>query len=316
MILSIIIPVLNEERHILDLIASLIQEDGIEKEVFLVDGGSTDQTISIIKEEQKKHPNIFLEYNKKKFVSHGFNKTYQKTKGKYITLLGAHSVYPDAFFKAGISELEAGSCDVIGGPLKQHGKTCIGESIAYAMSCRFGVGGTEFRTEKKRMYVDSVAFAIYRKEIFDHIGLLDEELIRNQDDELHYRINANNYRILMIPEMECTYYVRNSIQSLFKQYFAYGFYKPLVLKKVRQAIRFRHLIPAAFTLYLITLPLIAYYWWWFLPFTLYLAFNIFFSIQNLLPLKNKLLLPVIFFTLHLSYGLGFILGLPKLFSKK
>ena len=162
------------------------------------------------------------------------------------------------------------------------------------------------------MYVDSVAFAIYKRAIFEKIGLLDEELIRNQDDEFHYRINANNYRILMVPEMECTYYVRESMRGLFKQYFQYGYYKPLVLKKVRSGIRPRHLIPAAFVLYLLSLPLAMVWAAWLIPLALYFVIDMYCAFSNNQPLPVRLMSLLVFPTLHISYGLGFISGLKFL----
>ncbi|MDZ7648838.1 MAG: hypothetical protein U5K54_17615 [Cytophagales bacterium] len=119
----------------------------------------------------------------------------------------------------------------VGGPLIQKGKSEKGKAIAHAMSSKLGVGDTEFRTDSKKQYVDSVAFAMYKREIFDSIGVMDEQLIRNQDDELHYRMNAAGYRILMVPEMQCVYYVRETLRGLFKQYFQYGLFKPFTFSK-------------------------------------------------------------------------------------
>jgi GT2 family glycosyltransferase len=310
--LSIIIPIYNEVSYIETLVNSLLVNDGVLKEIFLVDGGSTDGTIEKIKAFQKEYSNIILVNNEKQFVSYGFNKAFPLTKGKYLTLMGAHATYPTNFFKAGIGYLENGECDVVGGPLIQKGKTSTGKTIAACMSSKFGVGGTEFRTERKKMYVDSVAFAIYKKSIFEKIGLLDEDLIRNQDDELHYRINENGYKILMVPEMECTYYVRNSISSLYKQYFQYGLYKPLVLKKVKSGIRIRHLIPALFCFYLLSLPITIILPIWIIPFILYISINLILSFKLDLPFTEKIKAPLVFTTLHISYGLGFLAGLFKL----
>lgn len=313
--LSIIIPLYNEEKYVGPLLDSLLLDDGVEKEIFLTDGGSTDGTISVVQRYQAQYPNIHLVNNEKKYVSFGFNKAFPDVKGKYVTLMGAHALYPPGFFVNGLKYLDAGECDVVGGPLLQEGKTDTGKAIAYAMSSKFGVGGTEFRTMKKKMYVDSVAFAIYKKEIFDKIGLLDEELVRNQDDELHYRMNAAGYRILMVPEMQCVYYVRNSLSSLYSQYYQYGLYKPLVLKKVKQGTRFRHLVPALFCLYICSLPLAFFTCLWLLPLVLYMLLIVFITMcASHLSFRQKCLAMAAFPTLHFSYGFGFLrglLGIPK-----
>ena len=129
--LSVIIPLLNVINYFDYLIQSVLLRDGIDQEIFLVDGGSTDGTIEKIKRYQEQFPNITLVNNQKQFVSYGFNKTYPLTKGKYITLMGAYAEYPKGFFTIGISFLESNECDVVGGSLKQLGKTLTGKAIAF-----------------------------------------------------------------------------------------------------------------------------------------------------------------------------------------
>lgn len=307
--LSVVIPVFNEMKYIRPLLDSLLFSDNVEKEIFLADGGSTDGTIDVINAYAEKYPNVHLVHNEKKFVSFGFNKVFPLAKGKYITLMGAHALYPDNFFPNGIKYLEANECDAVGGPMHQDSKSPTGKAIAYAMSSKFGVGDTEFRTEKKKMYVDSVAFAIYRKSVFDDIGLLDVKLIRNQDDELHYRLNAAGYKMLMVPEMEYTYYVRDTLKGLFKQYYQYGLYKPMVLKKIKEGIRLRHLVPAFFCLYLFSLPLAILYTVWLLPLLLYFVLACTMAFKASLSFSQRLTVLMAFPVLHLSYGLGFLRGL-------
>jgi glycosyltransferase involved in cell wall biosynthesis len=313
--ISIVIPVLNEVRYIESLVVHLISDmDDLAVEVLICDGGSTDGTQDKVMELSKRYPKVKLLNNPQRYVSFAFNNAYTVAQGKYIGLLGAHALYPKDFLKFAFTALESNDCDVVGGPLIQKGKTDTGKAIAYAMSSKFGVGGTEFRTEKKRMYVDSVAFAIYRKEIFEKAGLLDTELIRNQDDELHYRLNKFGYRILMIPEMTCEYYVRDSLKALWKQYFGYGYYKPLVLKKVKGAVRIRHLVPAAFVLYLVSLPLALISILWCIPVLIYAIIIVGITFQSNLSYTSKMYLPLVFIILHCAYGLGFIKGLLKYLS--
>lgn len=311
--ISVIIPVLNEERHIEELLNSLYHSNDCSIEVFVCDAGSTDNTLDILRNQSL--PNLNIIHNPEKFVSFAFNKVFNQTKGRYIALLGAHAYYPEKYFDNAIHYLQT-ECDVVGGPLIQLGKSSTGTAIAFAMSSKFGVGGTPFRTEKKKMYVDSVAFAVYKKEIFTKIGLLDESLLRNQDDELHYRMNANGYKILMVPEMECTYYVRNSFSTLFKQYFQYGLYKPLVFAKVKSGIKPRHIIPSMFVLYLLILPVLSYTIGLYscIPLFIYTTGLIVNAFYNTLSLSTKILIVVAFITLHISYGSGFLVGLPRYFN--
>lgn len=311
-LLTICFPVYNEARFIDSLIRSVIGTFPLDKEIVLIDGGSTDGTLEIIRQWQEKHHNIKLVNNEARYVSPGFNLAFHQTQSDYIALMGAHAEYPDNYFQKGLSILRSGEADAVGGPLVQKGKTWKARVIAFCMSSKFGVGDTEFRTSKKRSYVDSVAMAIYNRKVFDKVGLLDEAMVRNQDDEFHYRLNHHGFKIMMEPEMECVYYVREDLAALWKQYYYYGLYKPMVLKKIRSGIRIRHLVPAGFVLYLLALPLLAYWHWLFLvPLTLYITGAFFLLSYRFSRLREILFGFMAFLTLHISYGTGFLGGLFK-----
>lgn len=311
--ISVIVPVLNEAGFIESMVNSLLSNGDISKELLLVDGGSTDQTKQVIEQLALRYPEIKYIANPEKFVSPGFNKAFSGSTGKYIAFLGAHALYPDHFFSLATHFLTTEACDAVGGPLKQVGKSEKGRAIAYCMSQPIGVGNTEFRTVNKKMYVDSVAFAVYKREVFEKIGLLDAELIRNQDDEFHYRMNANGLKILMVPEMQCTYYVRDSFSALFKQYYQYGLYKPMVLKKVSSGIRLRHMVPVVFVVYLISLPVL---WWisivFIAPLLLYVGVVSFYALKHRGTWVEKGYALISFTILHISYGIGFLRGVFKL----
>ena len=309
--LSIICPTWNEIRFIDQLVRDLCVNDGQEKEVLILDGGSTDGTIERVKELQKLFSNLVYIANPRRTSTAAFNIGFNASKGEYIAFVGAHARYSPNYFKAGVDTIRTGICDVVGGPLEQKGTTATGRAIAYVMSSKAGVGNTEFRTSKERKYVDSVAFAIYRKSMIVKVGLMDESLPVNQDDEFHYRVNSMGYKIMMIPEMSATYFVRDSYIKLLKQYFRYGLYKPMVLKKVKGAIRYRHVIPTLFVIYLLSLPLAAISLLWLAPLLFYFILSaiIAFKCNDNLPVK-LLCLPV-FPILHIGYGAGFLLGLLK-----
>ncbi len=289
--------------------------DRASKEILIADGGSKDGTREKVLERSLIDPAIRLVDNPDRFVSQGFNRAFQQAQGRYIALIGAHALYPPDYFSTCIAAIESGACNAAGGFLVQRGKTIMGEAIAQAMSSRFGVGDTPFRTTRKRMYVDSVAFAVYDRKIFEQVGLLDEELIRNQDDEFHYRLNAAGFRMLMLPELEVVYYVRDSLSKLFVQYYQYGLYKPMVLRKVRSGLRLRHLIPALFVLYLLSLPLAIAWPLWLLPLGIYLSLAVYFSLLTQAPWPVRLRMMVVFPVLHIAYGTGFLRGLPALWKK-
>lgn len=309
--LSVICPTYNEIHFIDALIDNLCINDGLEKEILIVDGGSIDGTIDKVKSLMNKYSSLKLLENPFRTSTHAFNIGFKYSTGKFIAFVGAHANYDKNYFTSGLDCLRRNECDVVGGPLKQKGKSLAGKAIALVMSSKLGVGNTEFRTENKKMMVDSVAFAIYKREIIEQCGLMDESLPVNQDDEFHYRVKSKGYRIMMIPEMSSTYYVRDSFVKLFKQYFRYGLYKPAVLKKVSGSVRLRHLMPSLFTIYLLSLPLMILIPIWILPLLLYFLLILARSLSFNEILKIRFLSIPVFPLIHVSYGSGFLLGLFK-----
>lgn len=308
--LSIIIPVRNEAEYIEQAVESFIQ-DTTAKEVWICDTGSTDGTLQILDRLALKYDQIKIFNSQYRTVSKVFNEVFPLTKGKYVSLLGAHAKYTPHYFSTGIKYLESNECDSIGGPLIQLGKSNMGKAIAFCMSSKFGVGNTPFRTEKKRMFVETVAFSVFKRELIEKVGLFDEELVRNQDAEFNYRLNAKGFSILMVPEMTCFYFVRESLSSVINQYYQYGFYKPLVFKKLKGSMKPRHIIPAIFVLYLIGLLIGHQFILTVIPAIMYLFLVLLFSLVNSLTFIQKLNCLFVFPSLHLSYGIGYIVGAFK-----
>jgi len=309
--LSIICPAYNEIHFIEALLKRLCAPEGIEKEILLTDGGSTDGTREKVLQLCKEYPSLKLVDNPLKTSTHAFNIAYRQAKGKYVAFVGAHAAYNENYFRIAIDCLDKNECDVVGGPLNQKGKSDTGKAIALVMSSKAGVGNTEFRTMKTRQFVDSVAFAVYRKSIFEKAGLMDESLPVNQDDELHYRLNGMGYRILMVPEMQATYYVRGSYRKLARQYFRYGFYKPAVIRKIKGAVRLRHLVPSLLVLYFVSLPLTLLTAYYFIPLLLYLMMILITTLNFDASAGIKLKAIPVFPVLHVAYGSGFIAGFFK-----
>lgn len=313
--LSVIIPTYNEADHIETVIESIDKLDRVSKELLIADGGSTDATCDKVLALRKRNPHIHLIQNPDKFVSHGFNRAFRQAQGEFISLVGAHAKYPKNYFSQCIQAIESGECDVAGGFIIHKGTNPVSEAISFAMGTHFGVGDSAFRTDRRKKYVDSVAFAVYARKVFQTAGLLDEELIRNQDDELHYRLNRAGFRILLLPELEIEYYVRGSFARLFSQYYQYGYYKPLVLRKVSSGLQARHVVPSLFVIYLVSLPLSFLTPLWLLPLGLYFLLCVMQSLRARTSLATILRIMLVFPILHIAYGLGFLIGLNRLWLK-
>ena len=315
--ISVILPIRNEILFITKTLNSIIEQDfDGDLEIIISDGLSNDGTLDIVKQFQEKYKNIKLIRNGAKIVPVGFNKALNFANGDIIIRVDGHSTIESDFIKNSIKILHNKNASCVGGPTKHFSNTFTGKNISVAQCSYFGAGGASFRTGvKKGKYVNTLAFGAYKRSEFLKVGAYDEELIRNQDEELNYRIVKNGGKIWIDPSIKSIYYVRDSILKLFSQYYYYGFYKVRVIQKIKSIISLRHFVPAIFVLTLISLIAIAISqkisWPLYLFGSVYLVVNITFSVYE--SIKNHfnslVLLPVIYFIMHLSYGLGFLAGL-------
>ena len=316
-LISIILPCRNEERYIEKVLDFFLRSLPQQKEFIIADGESTDRTREIISAYSAKHPEIKLINNPGKFVPFALNDCIKQAKGKYIIRLDAHSEYADDYFLKIIETFEKTGAQIVGGPMRAKGNTPFQQAVAVCTSTIFGVGDSQFHDDSAEGFTDSVYLGAWKKEIFDVTGLFDESMLRNQDDEFHYRAKSMGMKIYLNPEIKSWYYPRSSFRSLIKQYFQYGLFKPLVLSKVRSEIKTRHLIPSAFVVYLLSLlifiPMIGLIS--LIPLFIYCIVDLLFSFSRQNAFSSKLNALLIYLALHLSYGCGFILGLNNSLRK-
>jgi hypothetical protein len=123
----------------------------------------------------------------------------------------------------------------------------MAQAIAIALAHPFGVGNAHFRIGSRvRRWVDTVPFGCFRREVFSRVGLFDEELVRNQDDEFNFRLARQGGRVLLDPAIVAFYYARSSLRQVARMYYQYGYFKPLVARKVGRVMTARQLVPPAF----------------------------------------------------------------------
>lgn len=308
--ISVVCPVYNEEQFIKQLLEFYKGALPEEKEIFLIDGGSTDRTRSIVLEFARANSSVHLLDNPKKYVPFALNLAIPRCQGDIIVRLDAHTHYADDYFEKIVSAFEANDTDIVGGPMRAIGVSPFQKAVAYATSTVFGVGNSRFHFQGYKGYTDSVYLGAWKKKIFETIGYFDERMVRNQDDEFHYRAKHAGFKIFQDPAIVSHYYPRTSAGTLFKQYFQYGLYKPLVLKKVKSGIKLRHLVPAFLVVYVFLFPALFFlHPITTLIFFLYVGLLFVYSFRNTLPFESKLWCLLVYPILHGSYGLGFIKGL-------
>jgi len=321
---SVVVPTRNEAQHIERCIRSLMDQDYPRNlyEILVVDGMSNDDSKEIIQLLSKNYSNIFFLANPNLLTSFGLNIGIRESKAGIVIILGTHSFVMPDFIRRNLEILEKSGADCVGGPIVSLGETYVASTISLAMSSPFGVGDALFRYAESEGYVDTVAFGAYKRAVFEKIGLFDEELARDQDDEFNYRLRKAEGKIFISPQIKSCYYNRADLRKLWMQYWQYGFWKIRVLQKHPKMMRLRQFVPACFVLSTALTFLGSFYsavslFFLCLILTSYIVSNLFFSfkIAKKEGWKYLPLLPIAFSTLHLSYGMGFLAGLIKHFSR-
>lgn len=321
-LVSVVIPVYNEEKYIRECIDSLLKQTYPKEnmEIIFVDGMSKDQTVNIIKEYAERYPYIKIFENPKKIVPVAMNIGIKAACGEYIVRLDAHAEYPVDYVEKCVGYLvNDENIDNVGGFAVTKGRGFMGNTIAMMLSSKFGVGNSKFRTERISAFVDTVPFGTYRKSLFDKIGYYDERLVRNQDNELNYRIRKSGGKIFLAEDIAFSYYCRDSIKGISKMAMQNGKWNVFTSKLCPGTMGIRHFIPFAFVISILGLAILSMIWTVFLYFlaaelVLYLFCDIVFTLKLNPTFKQFWLLLILFPIFHICYGFGSICGLFRIFT--
>jgi glycosyltransferase involved in cell wall biosynthesis len=322
---SIIMPVRNEADCMERSLGAVFAQDYPPErmEVIVADGTSTDGTREIVERWAQSRPRLTLVDNPGGIVPTGMNAALAVARGEIVVRVDGHCEIAPDYVSRCVGHLETAGVDGVGGPVETVGKTPTARAIALAMSSRFGVGNSAFRTVRETTELaDTVPFPAYPRALIERAGPYDEELVRNQDDEYNYRLRKLGARLLLAQDVKSVYYSRSSFRSLARQYFQYGFWKVRVLQKHPRQMRRRQFAPpllvAALLFGLASSPFSAWGWRWLgavaVLYALALALASFVAARRggwrLLPL-----LPPAFATLHFAYGSGFLAGLVRFWNR-
>ncbi|HEX6965432.1 MAG TPA: glycosyltransferase family 2 protein [Gemmatimonadaceae bacterium] len=317
---SVIVPCRNEAAFVGMCLESIAANDfpRDQLEVLVVDGMSDDGTRDTVARYAARDPRIRLLENPRRITPTALNIGLAAARGEIIMRMDAHNAYPPHYISTLVTWLVRSGADNVGGAwiTRPANGTRRARAIAAALAHPFGVGNAHFRLGvREPRWVDTVPFGCYRREVFTRIGPFDEELVRNQDDELNLRLIRHGGRILLVPAVSSTYHARESLAKLWRTYYQYGYFKPLVVRKVRGVLTVRQLIPALFVLSVVASVVLAL---WVPAMALLLAVIVgayvlvdlacAASIAAREGLGVGLAACAVFPVLHLSYGAGFLRG--------
>ncbi|MGB3316683.1 MAG: glycosyltransferase family 2 protein [Albidovulum sp.] len=264
----IVVPCLNEASYIGNLLAQLLAfAERSASHVVVVDGGSTDGTLDIVQGIAATHPRLSHLHNPKKIQSAGINLAVRifGAGTRHIIRIDAHCGYPDDYCAKLIDEAEATGAGSIVVAMIAAGRGPVQRINAAVQNSRLGNGGSRHRRHPTGQYVDHGHHALILTVVFNAVGGYDESFRCNEDAELDYRITQAGYRIWLTARTAVTYYPRQTLGALFRQYFSYGQGRARTVLKHRIRPIARQAIVLAVAPSILTAALFAVSLWALLP---------------------------------------------------
>lgn len=321
LMVSVVIPARNEADHIERCVRSVLESEypADRLEVIVVDGMSEDGTADVVRGIAAEEPRVRLVENPRRVTPVAFNLGIQASSGDVVVIVGGHSAIRPDFLDRSVRALqEHPEAWGVGGSIETVSENYTGRVISGAMSTPVGVGNAMFRLGNYKGYVDTMTFPCYWRWVFETVGMFDEELVRNQDDDFNYRLLQAGGKIWMDSDIRATYYARGSLRKLLRQYFQYGFWRVRTIRKHGRPATLRQIAPMVFVCLWIALAAGAVFWWplrfalagYAALYGLGLLFGML-DVARKVGLRYALAAPLALMAMHFGYGLGSLRGLVR-----
>lgn len=323
---SVIIPCYNEERFIGKALENLAAQYASEDyEIIVIDGRSNDRTREVVAEFQQTHPELQVRIvdNPARQIPHALNLGIAAARGEIIARIDAHAAPSPGYIRRGVAVLNEGKAAVVGMPcvVRPAAGTVAARAIAIAVSHPFGIGDAKYRLGahgNTQEFVDTVAFACFRKSLWTRMGGFDEQLLTNEDYDFNYRVRAGGEKVLLDRGEHCDYFARPTLRKLASQYLRYGAWKARMIRARPRSLKLRQLVAPVFVWSLVALSALGFWRtiaWQLLALELatYLAAALVFAFRATRSKREStavmLLMPLAFFVIHFSWGGSFWWGL-------
>ena len=326
-LVSIVIPARNEEKFLPECLASIQTQTYPHRllEIIVVNSASEDNTENIA-EEFSRNSDIAVKIlqNPRGDTPRALNIGYKNASGDLILHLIAHATIEPDHIERAVKILHEKNADGVCGKILTIGSgldTFWDYGISAAMESFFGLGNVRARLSSKPGWLDNPMLALYRKELFEKFGYIDERLTRNQDYEFHQRCFAGGAKFWFEPSLKVYYRNRPNIKQLWRQYFNAAKWRTFMLGEHYGAVHLRHLVPSTFVLTLFISIIVGIFWRPALFFFLFIAalylslifVNTIYNVISRKKLSILISLPIAFITIHFAYGIGFLVGLFHFF---
>lgn len=326
--LSICVIAYNEEKFLPNLLADIRNQEYPHEltEVVLINSASTDGTRALMESfagEDNGFYAVQVLDNPKKIQAAGWNVAITHATGDVIARIDAHTQLPGDYSRKVMEDIAAGE-DIVGGmrPCVIENDTNWGKILLRTENSLFGssINASRHSTEKK--YVKTMFHAAYRRVVFEKAGLFNENLLRTEDNEMHYRMRQAGYRFCYDPAILSYQYARSSLKRMIRQKYGNGYWVGKTLKICPGCISLYHLVPGAFVLAIVVTTILALLGVWQLAALMWVLYGLFALGSTVLSAVNEgfnpyiFVMPLLFLILHVSYGVGTVAGLCAPVSEK
>jgi len=246
---SIVVPLLNEEPYIEGLVRSLVDLDYPDEryEIIMADGGSADRTLEILERVDTRR-RIRVLKNPGRTAPAALNVAIAEARGEIITRVDAHSRVAPDYLRRIVAVMEETGESVVGGPVLMEADTPFRRALVEALYSPVGVGSVPYRTLRERTYVETLQTGSFRREVLDRVGPFDESLAVVEDLDMNTRIRKAGYRLLLDPSIRFWYFPRPNLRALWKQIFTVGRVKAWILGKHPEIFKIKYVLPSVFIL--------------------------------------------------------------------
>ena len=314
---SVVLPILNEERFLEHAIEAILEQKYPgDLEVILALGPSRDRTNEIAQGLRQKDSRVVLVDSPTGRTAAGLNLAIKEAKFEIICRIDGHAEISETYIQDAVEIMEETGAVNVGGIMAAVGKSAFESAVATAMRSPLGVGGARFHIGGKAGPADTVYLGVFKKRALLEVGLYDERFTRAQDWELNYRLRQSGGIIWFDPRLVVTYRPRPTLQALAKQYFEYGRWRHAVVRTHKGTANYRYIAPPLATL-IIALSLLAgifihpYYLLPALSYATAVLAGAFFIGKTF---SEKVTLPAVLATMHISWGAGYLTSPRKLIS--
>jgi len=314
---SVILPILNEERDLANCISAILQQDyPSDIEIILALGPSKDKTNQIANQLVAADSRIKLVNNLTGQTAVGLNLAIAAATYEIICRVDGHSEISNSYIKTAVEIMQQQGAVNVGGLMYADSEYGLQRVVALAMRSKLGVGPSKFHTGGVAGSTDTVYLGTFNKSAILAAGGFDERYIRAQDWELNHRLRKNGGLVWFDPRLVVTYRPRNTFLKLAKQYFQYGRWRRVISRQHKGTVNYRYLAPPI-TVLITTLSLLCGLVInpiFTTPALIYISLIIFGGFLIGRKLFDRVLMPFVLLTMHFSWGIGFITSPKKLFK--